>query len=261
MVENHALTAALPIVFDFTCKLKIMASSESPEKPDLPLRTAAFGVHVFTACGAACALLALVAAVSADWPRMFTWLGLALFIDGVDGTFARRLRVADVLPRWSGEVLDLVVDILNYVFVPAYALAASALLPPAAAIPLGIVIVVTGSLYFADRLMKTSDHYFRGFPALWNVAAFYLFLLHPAPWIGAAAIAALATLTFVPFHVLHPMRIAHWRVLTSAALVLWTGLAIYAVANALAPGYWTVAALCVLAIYFVGVGFLRRHHP
>ncbi len=37
--------------------------------------------------------------------------------------------------------------------------------------------------------MKTSDYYFRGFPALWNVAAFYLFLLKPAPWLGAALIA------------------------------------------------------------------------
>jgi phosphatidylcholine synthase len=237
-----------------------MASSESPGKPGLPLRVAAFGVHIFTACGAACALLALVAAVHADWPRMFAWLGLALFIDGVDGTFARRLRVAHVLPRWSGDVLDLVVDILNYVFVPAYALAASTLLPPDAAVALGIVIVVTGSLYFADRRMKTSDYYFRGFPALWNVAAFYLFLLHPEPWISAAAIVTLAALTFVPFHVLHPVRIAHWRVLTTAALLVWTGLAIYAVAKALAPGSWTVAALCLLAVYFVGVGFLRRHH-
>jgi phosphatidylcholine synthase len=238
-----------------------MISSESPEKPGLPLRTAAFAVHVFTACGAACALLALVAAVRADWAQMFIWLGVALFIDGVDGTFARRLRVANVLPRWSGDVLDLVVDILNYVFVPAYALAASALLPPAAAVPLGIVIVVSGSLYFADRLMKTSDHYFRGFPALWNVAAFYLFLLHPAPWLAIIAILGLAALTFVPFHVLHPVRIARWRALTLAALVLWTGLAVFAVATDLQPGFWTVVGLCLLAIYFVGVGFLRRHHP
>ena len=98
-------------------------------KPAPRLTTAAFAVHIFTACGAACALLALIAAVRSDWPQMFVWLGIALFIDGVDGTFARRLRVAEVLPRWSGDVLDLVVDILTYVFVPAYAIAASGLLP------------------------------------------------------------------------------------------------------------------------------------
>jgi phosphatidylcholine synthase len=230
-------------------------------KPAPALATAAFAVHLFTASGAACALLALLAAVRSDWPQMFVWLGIALVIDGVDGTFARQLRVGEVLPRWSGDVLDLVVDILTYVFVPGYAFAASGLLPNAAAIPLAIVVVVTGSLYFADRLMKTSDYYFRGFPALWNIAAFYLFLLRPAPWLGAAAIAVLAALTFVPFHIVHPVRIPHWRGLTIAALAVWALLAILAVAKNLEPGVWVVGGLCVLAIYFVGIGFLRRHHP
>jgi len=222
---------------------------------------AAFAVHVFTACGAACALLALLAAVGARWPQMFLWLGLALIIDGVDGTFARRLRVAEVLPRWSGDVLDLVVDVVNYVFVPAYAIAASGLLPQSVATPLGVVVAMTGALYFADRRMKTADHYFRGFPALWNVAAFYLFLLKPPPWLGAVLVAALAALTFVPLHFIHPVRIPHLRALTMAALIVWALLAVLAVLTNLEPGIWTVATLCILAIYFVSIGFLRRHHP
>jgi phosphatidylcholine synthase len=238
-----------------------MDPDASSKRKTSALITAAFAVHVFTACGAACALLALVAAVRGEWAIMFAWLGLALVIDGVDGALARWLHVAKVLPRWSGDVLDLVVDILNYVFVPAYALAASGLLPEHFAIALGVLIVITGSLYFADRLMKTSDYYFRGFPALWNVAAFYLFILKPAPWAGAAAVVALAVLTFVPFHVMHPMRIAHLRAVTTAALAIWAMLAILAVAQNLNPASWTVAALCLLALYFVIVGFLRRHHP
>jgi phosphatidylcholine synthase len=237
-----------------------MDPTESPGQVS-PRAVAAFSVHVFTACGAACALLALFAAVRSAWPAMFLWLGVALFIDGVDGSFARRLRVGEVLPRWSGEVLDLVVDILTYVFVPAYAIAASGLLPPGVTTALGLVIVLTGTLYFADRRMKTSDHYFRGFPALWNVAAFYLFLLKPAPWLGAAVVALLAALTFVPFHFVHPVRIAHLRAFTVAPLVAWGLLAIFALLDDLAPGFWTVAALCLLAIYFVGVGLLRRHDP
>jgi phosphatidylcholine synthase len=116
-------------------------------------------------------------------------------------------------------------------------------------------------LYFADRLMKTSDYYFRGFPALWNVAAFYFFILKPEPWAGAAAVVALAVLTFVPFHVIHPVRIAHLRAITTVALAVWAMLAILAVAQNLNPASWTVVALCLLAIYFVIVGFLRRHHP
>lgn len=234
---------------------------QPPRQAASPRTVAAFAVHVFTACGAACALLALIAAVGGRWPQMFLWLGLALVIDGVDGTFARGLCVAEVLPRWSGDLLDLVVDILNYVFVPAYALTASGLLPPALAMPLGILIVITASLYFADRWMKTADHYFRGFPAVWNVAAFYVFVLKPAPWLSAATIVALAALTFAPVHFVHPLRIARLRILTVAALILWAFLAFRALTENLAPGFWTKCILCVLAVYFAVAGVLRESRP
>src|SRR5581483_4273301 len=137
-----------------------MDSDTPGESANSPRTAIAFAVHIFTACGAGCALLALTAAVNGQWAARFMWLGIALCIDGIDGTFARRLQVASLLPRWSGDILDLVVDILNYVFVPAYALVAGGRVLPEMAIPLGLVIVVTGSLYFADRLMKTSDYYF-----------------------------------------------------------------------------------------------------
>jgi phosphatidylcholine synthase len=233
----------------------------APRQPATPLTVAAFAVHIFTACGAACALMALLAAVNGKWPHMFLWLGIALIIDGVDGTFARQLRVAEVLPRWSGEVLDLVVDVMNYVFVPAYALAASGLLPASLATLLGILIVVTGSLYFADRWMKTVDYYFRGFPAVWNVAAFYLFVLKLPSWGGALVIVALAALTFVPVHFIHPIRIPHLRGLTIAALALWALMAFVTVLENLDPGPLVASLLTLLAIYFLGIGFLRRHHP
>ena len=222
------------------------------------LRTAAaFAVHVFTACGAACALLALMAAVRAGWPEMFAWLGAALIIDGLDGMFARRLEVARFLPRWSGDVLDFVVDFTTYVFVPAYAIVAGGLLPQSAAIALGLIITVTGALYFADRRMKTPDSYFRGFPALWNVAAFYLFVLKPAPWLGAAAILVLAAATFVPIHFVHPVRVPRWRVFNLAALVAWAALAAFALLQNLDPPVWVAAVLAAIAIYFVIVGLLR----
>ena len=114
-------------------------------------------------------------------------------------------------PNWSGEVLDLVVDFVTYVFVPAYAITASGLLLPVAAPMLGIGIVISGALYFADRRMKAADNHFRGFPALWNAAAFYLFLLHLPPALSTLAVAALIVLTFAPFHVLHPVRVVRLR--------------------------------------------------
>jgi phosphatidylcholine synthase len=218
----------------------------------------AFSVHVLTAAGAALALLALLAAVQGAWEAMFLCLGIALVVDGIDGTIARALKVAELLPRWSGDVLDLVVDFVTYVFVPAYAIAAGGLLPPGLGAPAGIVIVMTGAIYFADRRMKTADNYFRGFPTLWNVVAFYLFILKPAPWLVASLVALLCVLTFVPFKFLHPFRVVRLRKVSMAAVVLWSLLAAVALARSLEPGPWVAGGLVVLAVYFIGVGLTEK---
>jgi phosphatidylcholine synthase len=215
----------------------------------------AFSVHVFTASGTALALIALIAAVNGRWPVMFLCLGAALIVDGVDGTLARRLKVAELLPRWSGDVLDLVVDFLTYVFVPAYAIVAGELLPEPLAIPAGIIIVITGALYFADREMKTIDNYFRGFPALWNLVAFYLFVLRPTSWLAAVAVALFAVLTFAPFKFVHPMRVRRLRMLNIAAVILWSALALITVLRDLEPGPWVAGGLIIIALYILGVGF------
>src|SRR5262249_52317307 len=140
-------------------------------------RIRAYAIHALTASGAALALLALIFATGEHWEAMFFCLGLALTVDGVDGPLAREFNVKEVLPRWSGETLDLVVDFTTYVFTPAYVIVASGILPAALAIPCGVTVVLTGAIYFADREMKTDDNYFRGFPAVWNLTAFYLYVL------------------------------------------------------------------------------------
>ena len=217
----------------------------------------AYAIHVFTACGAALALLALILATGEHWAAMFFCLGLALVVDGIDGPLAREFKVAEVLPRWSGDTLDLVVDFTTYVFVPAYAIAASGQLPKALAVPAGIVVVITGALYFADRNMKTADNYFRGFPGLWNVAAFYLYLLEPPEWASAAIITALAVLTFLPVKFLHPLRVRRLRGLNIALLAVWVVLAFLAVIYNLSPGPYVIWPLVAIAVYFFVVGLLR----
>jgi phosphatidylcholine synthase len=221
-------------------------------------RVRAFIVHVFTASGAALALLALILATGGHWTGMFFCLGLALVVDGADGPIARAFDVQKVLPRWSGDTLDLVVDFVTYVFVPAYAIAASGLLPQVLAIPAGILVVISGALYFADREMKTKDNYFRGFPAVWNLAAFYLYLLEPPEWAAAVAIAILAGLSFAPIKFLHPLRVQQWRVFNIALLAVWAALALIAIVQDLLPGLYVVLPLSFIAVYFFAIGLLRR---
>lgn len=220
------------------------------------MRALAFSVHILTACGAALALLALLAATRSDWPLMFFWLGVALVVDAIDGPLARTLNVKEVLPRWSGDTLDLVVDYTTYVFVPAYAVAAAGLMPLAWAITAAAIVAITGTLYFADRNMKTEDNFFRGFPAVWNLVVFYLLLLRPAPLVAGATVVLFAVLTFVPLKFVHPFRVRRWRGVTVALLTLWAVLALAAVRQGLQPESWITAALSAIALYFVAVGLV-----
>ena len=228
------------------------ASKQHPSHAPPFVRAAAFSVHIFTALGAGVALIALLEAVREHWAAMFWWLGVALVIDAVDGPIARRLDVVRLQPNWSGEVLDLVVDFVTYVFVPAYAITASGLLLPIAAPLLGVGIAVSGALYFSDRRMKSADNHFRGFPGLWNIAAFYLFLLRLPPVWSSLAVAMLIVLTFVPFHVLHPVRVVRLRWLTLSLIGAWTALAMVALINDFQAGIAVTLALCAIAVYVVG---------
>ncbi len=218
--------------------------------------TIAFSVHVFTALGAACAILALIAATRAEWVVMFAWLGAALLIDGVDGTLARHFRVAELLPRWSGEALDLIVDFTTYVLVPAYALAAGDLLPQPLAVPLSVAIVVSAAIYCADRKMKLPDNSFRGFPVLWNAVAFHLFIIKFSPSVTAAIVAAFVILTFAPYRTIHPLRMPHMRTVNALALVAWAALGLYALLRGLDPGVWVAAALNAIGLYFLAAGLV-----
>ena len=224
--------------------------SRTPLAPPLR-RAAAFGVHIFTALGAGLALLALLEAVREHWAAMFAWLGAALIVDAADGPMARRLDVVRLQPNWSGDTLDLVVDFVTYVFVPAYAITASRLLLPIAAPLLGIGVVISGALYFADRRMKRDDNHFRGFPGLWNAAAFYLFLLHWPPVLSSLAIATLIVATFLPFYVLHPVRVQRFRWLTLTLMAAWAVLGLYVLIQDFNVEWPVTLPLCLIAVYVV----------
>lgn len=219
------------------------------QPPGLSQRLRAFSVHLLTATGAGLALMALFAAAEGRWGAMFGWLGVALLVDAIDGPIARTIRVREILPHWSGDTLDLVVDFTTYVFVPAYAIAASGFIVPSLAAPLGIAIVMSGALYFADLRMKTDDNHFRGFPTLWNAAAFYLFLLKPSPWVATAMMGLLVVATFLPFHALHPVRVQRWRMFNLAIVIFGCVLAALAVWLDFDVPPPVPAILCLIGLY------------
>jgi len=218
----------------------------------------AFLVHVLTASGAGLAFIALVFATGDYWEPMFLVLGLALIVDGIDGPLARKFDVAQRLPRWSGDILDLVVDFLTYVFVPAYAMGASGLIPGWLGLASGLIVCVSGALYFADKEMKTRDNYFKGFPAVWNAVAFYIFLLQPPGWVSFLGIVALAVLSFTPVKFVHPLRVREFRALNIVLMAVWGALALWVLIVSFAQPQAVTWVLALIAVYFLLAGLLRQ---
>ena len=184
-------------------------------------KIAAWAVHGFTASGAVLGFLAIISIFNNDLVGAFLWLGLALLIDGLDGSLARKIGVTDKTPNIDGSALDLVIDYLNYVIIPALMIYWFQFVPPGweIYIPAGIVAV---SLYtFANINMKTSDYYFSGWPAIWNILVLYFYILATNLWINLIVIIILYILTFVPIKFVHPLRVKNLRNYTIFATVLW----------------------------------------
>jgi phosphatidylcholine synthase len=207
-------------------------------------------VHCFTALGAVCALLGLRAALAEEWVALFVWLGIALIIDGVDGTLARLSNVAAVLPRFSGERLDLIIDYLTYVFVPALALMLGGFLEGTLGVLLAALILLSSLFHFSDTESKTPDYCFVGFPALWNVVAFYAFALGMPSWLAAAMVSVLIVLTFVPWLWAHPLRTPLLRPVTLLILVAWFAAAVLTLRQGF-PATPALQAILVLAALYV----------
>lgn len=220
---------------------------------------AAWLVHLFTASGVVLALLALEATYQGQWRLALLWLLAALAVDGIDGTLARAAKVKEVVPRIDGEAFDLIVDYLNYVFVPAVFIARAGLVPEGAALPLAAAILLSSVYVFVRRDMKTEDNYFRGFPALWNVVAFYLYAAQPGPAVGAAVVILLSVLSFAPIVFVHPFRVREWQPWLKLVALGWVA----ATLALLWPGWtapaaraWLAASLGLAAV-MLALGLVR----
>lgn len=185
-------------------------------------KIAAWAVHGFTASGAVLGFLSIISILDNDLIGAFLWLGLALLIDGIDGTLARKIGVTDKIPNIDGSTLDNVIDYLNYVIIPALMVYWFQLVPHGWEIilPAGMFLV---SLYtFANMNMKTSDFYFSGFPAVWNIAVLYFYILGTNEWVNFSVIIFFFILTFVPIKFVHPLRVKKLRNMTIFATILWS---------------------------------------
>ncbi|MDJ0827315.1 MAG: CDP-alcohol phosphatidyltransferase family protein [Rhodobacter sp.] len=224
-------------------------------------RLKALFVHLLTATGAVFAMLAMLAAVDEKWSLMFLWLVVAFLVDGIDGPLARRYDVKTHAPQYDGVLMDLIIDYMTYVFIPAYALFKSGLLPGWTGWIAIIVITFASVIYFADTRMKTKDNSFSGFPGCWNMVVIVLFALQPNFWAILAIVVVLAVAMFVPLKFIHPVRTDRWRVLSLPVALAWTFFAGWAAWVDFDPASWAHWGLIVTSGYLLFAGILQQLVP
>ncbi|WP_370229075.1 phosphatidylcholine/phosphatidylserine synthase [Cognatishimia sp.] len=224
-------------------------------------RIKALAVHLLTASGAVFAMLAMLAAVDAKWSLMFLWLVVAFAVDGIDGPLARKYDVKTNAAEFDGVLLDLIIDYLTYVFIPAFALFKSGLMAGWTGWFAIIVITFASALYFADTRMKTKDNSFSGFPGCWNMLIIVIFAIEPNFWVSLALVSALSLAMFLPLRFIHPVRTERWRAVSLPMALAWTIFAGWAAWVDFHPQSWAHWGLIVTSVYLVSVGVVQQIIP
>jgi phosphatidylcholine synthase len=224
-------------------------------------RLKALSVHLLTATGAVLSMFAMLAAVEEKWSLMFLWLVVALFVDGIDGPLARRYHVRTNWPTYDGVLLDLIIDYLTYVFIPAFALFKSGLLTGWTGWLVIIAIVYGSVIYFADTRMKTKDYSFAGFPACWNMVVLVMFAIEPGEWTILFIVVALTITMFTNLKFIHPVRTDRWRAVSLPMAVAWTFFAGWAAWVDFDPQSWAHWGLVITSIYLCVAGIAQQILP
>ena len=224
-------------------------------------RFKALSVHLFTATGAVLSMFAMLAAVKGNWSLMYLWLVVALIVDGIDGPLARKYEVEKNFPNYDGVLMDLIIDFLTYVFIPAFALFQSGLLPGWPGW-LAIIVITYGSVvYFADTRMKTKDKSFAGFPACWNMVVLVIFAVEPEKWVTLLVVIGLTLTMFTNLKFIHPTRTKRWRPLSLAICILWIAFAGWSAWVDFEEGYLVHWGLILTSLYLVLAGIVQEMAP
>ena len=184
-------------------------------------RRAGYVIHVMTASGAVAGLLALQAIFDSRWHAALLWLIACQVLDGLDGPIARRFDVTIHAPLIDGHILDLVVDYVTCVLVPVALLARLELLPTHYETLVAGAIILSSALWFARTDLETEDHWFNGFPAVWNlvVPTFLIFGSSSTVVIVVSLILCATQLTNIKIP--HLVRVVEFRRITLPLTVIY----------------------------------------
>lgn len=215
-------------------------------------------LHAFTATGVLVGMAALVAVLDGSARMAIIWLLVAQLIDGIDGPLARRLLPDEATTKFDGYVLDLVIDFVTCVLVPAAFLWQFRMVNHDRSGMIAIAaLLMFSSLWFSRTDQQDDDSWFHGFPAAWNMVVPTLWLLNSSPTVTMVVVACLSILTMTNVQFAHPVRVVQWRIWNMTAISVWViGVLLGTIWSPQVPAL--VIALVVIGPVMVALATLAR---
>jgi phosphatidylcholine synthase len=215
-------------------------------------------LHAFTATGVLVGMAALVAVLDGSARMAIIWLLVAQLIDGIDGPLARRLLPDEATTKFDGYVLDLVIDFVTCVLVPAAFLWQFRMVNHDRSGMIAIAaLLMFSSLWFSRTDQQDDDSWFHGFPASWNMVIPTLWLLDSSHTVTLIVVACLSILTMTNVQFAHPVRVVQWRIWNMTAISVWViGVLLGTIWSPQVPAL--VIVLVVIGPVMVAVATLAR---
>lgn len=217
-------------------------------------KLAALFVHLFTALGVFLAFWAILLIIEGELQSSLFVMTLAVVVDSLDGTLARRADVSTHAPQIDGALMDNISDYLNWVFIPVFWAYMFLDVPFLA----GSVVLIASLFGFSHNEAKTEDHYFRGFPSYWNFVVFYLYLLETDVWLSVSILIALSVLVLAPVKFIYPSRTPQWRKTTLVLAVPFACIIIYMLFTLRETPYWLVLLSFYYPVYYVLISMIAN---
>ena len=213
-------------------------------------------IHLFTGFGIIAGFFSLISVINNDQVNAFLWLGLAFLIDSIDGTLARKFDVKKNLPNIDGKMLDSIIDFFNYVIIPALMIHWFKLVPDQFLILIPSILIFISIFSYVNLNAMTSNHFYNGFPAIWNIVVLYFFIFSTSNMINLIVLILLIILKFSPLKCVHPLRVKKYKSISILFTIIWflmSALLILSIQSEIKPIYelFFIFLWVVSNIYFI----------
>jgi len=224
-------------------------------------------VHILTASSAFFALMSLYAIYNQNLKIAFWLLGITVFIDSIDGYFARKVHIKEIIPNIDGALLDNIVDYLTYVIAPCFIIITYNILPLGWNAFVSGLIIFASSYQFTQIDAKTKDNFFKGFPCYWNFIVFYIFVVGGPKLFNLFILLLFITLVFIPTKYIYLSRLDYLtkNILFKRSILVSTYL--FGIVNVLmliiypTTSYILIVYSAVYIILYFTISFYKTFNP